>query len=207
MLFTDSKYVLRSSGISRKSGALIVRYSQNKEWISFVFYCLENPSIAQNFGTTGLIQVVFLSKMCLSKWAMHSCMQSNRKLKMFDFRPISLDRITYYYFTVPYFLWHQCLFVSLLVVRFWWLIKKTNHNKQTSNILHNSDRPQIIQYIVWWRWWYRKVNCVSYLDTGLHMYLPFKSRCNIPLRFWLQPSAQNGICSMEMIKEADYVPS
>ncbi len=32
-------YVLRSSGISRKSGALTVRYNQKKEWISFVFYC------------------------------------------------------------------------------------------------------------------------------------------------------------------------
>ena len=41
-----SQYVLRSSGISRMSGALNVRYSQKKECISFVFYCFENLSIA-----------------------------------------------------------------------------------------------------------------------------------------------------------------
>ena len=46
------------------SGALIVRYSKNKQCISFVFYCFDNLSIAQNFGTTGPIQV--FSKMYLS---------------------------------------------------------------------------------------------------------------------------------------------
>ncbi len=54
-----SPYVLRSSGISQKSAALIVRYSQKKKWISSVFYCSENPSIAHNLGTTGPIQVGF----------------------------------------------------------------------------------------------------------------------------------------------------
>ncbi len=39
-------FVLRSSMISLKSGALIVRYSQKKERISFVFYCSENLSVA-----------------------------------------------------------------------------------------------------------------------------------------------------------------
>ena len=34
-------YVLRSSGISQKSEALIARYSQKKECISLVFYCFE----------------------------------------------------------------------------------------------------------------------------------------------------------------------
>ncbi len=38
--------VLRSSGVSWKSGALIVRHSQKKECISFVLYCFEKPSIA-----------------------------------------------------------------------------------------------------------------------------------------------------------------
>ena len=45
---TESANVFRSSGISRKSGTLIVRYSQKKELISFVFYCSENPSNAHN---------------------------------------------------------------------------------------------------------------------------------------------------------------
>ncbi len=35
---------------------------QKKELISFVFYCLENPSIVHNFGTTGPIQVGFWAK-------------------------------------------------------------------------------------------------------------------------------------------------
>ena len=73
--------MLWSSGISWKSGALIVRYSQKKEWISFVFYCFENPSIAQNFATTGPIGGVF-SNIYLHKWVR----QSNRKLKMSHLR-------------------------------------------------------------------------------------------------------------------------
>ncbi len=80
------------SGISWKSGALIVRYSQKKELISFVFYCLENPSIGHNLGTTGPIRVGFSAK-CTSpnehfnqivKWKCH----------MLGFRQIS-DHITY----------------------------------------------------------------------------------------------------------------
>ncbi len=56
------RYVLLFSGISRKSASLIVRYSQKKEEISFVFHCSENPSIAYNFETTGPIQVAFSAK-------------------------------------------------------------------------------------------------------------------------------------------------
>ena len=56
------KYVLRSSGISRQSKGLIVRYSQKKELISFVFYCFENSSIAHSVGTTSPIQVGFSAK-------------------------------------------------------------------------------------------------------------------------------------------------
>ena len=39
-----------------ESGALIVRYRQKKEFVSFVlynYYCSENHSIAHNLGTTG----------------------------------------------------------------------------------------------------------------------------------------------------------
>ena len=54
-----STYALRSSRISRKSAALIVRYSQKKECISFVLYCF-------NFGTTGPIQVGFSALKCTS---------------------------------------------------------------------------------------------------------------------------------------------
>ncbi len=85
-------YVLLSSRISRKSGALIVRYSQKKECVSFVFYCFENPSIA-NFGTTGLIQVGFSAK-CTSPNENFNQVE-NWKCHMFDFRLIPLDRIIY----------------------------------------------------------------------------------------------------------------
>ncbi len=45
--------MLWSSGIRWKSGTLILkRNSQKKEWISIVYYCLENRSIAHNFWTT-----------------------------------------------------------------------------------------------------------------------------------------------------------
>ncbi len=87
-------YVLRSSGINRKSAALIVRYSQKKKWISIVIYCSENPSIAHNLGTTEPIQVVFKQK-CIS--LNEDLIQLNRKLKMshFNFWLIPLDCITY----------------------------------------------------------------------------------------------------------------
>ncbi len=57
------KYVLWSSGIIRKLGALIMKYmySQKKEWISIVFYCFEHPPIAHNFGTFP-IQLGFSAK-------------------------------------------------------------------------------------------------------------------------------------------------
>ncbi len=82
-------YVLRSSGISRKSVALIVRYRQKKECISFVFYCFENLSIAIHWSNSGGV----FSKMHLSSWGL----QSNRKLKMslVWLRLLPLDRITY----------------------------------------------------------------------------------------------------------------
>ena len=149
--------MLQSSGISQKSAALIVRYSQKKEWISFVFYCFENPSIAHNFGTTGQTQVGFsvkctssnkkvdfqnyptgltclverhcftsylrcivrltddltvLDKHLSPKWAL----QSNKKLNiMFDFRLISLDRITYY--SAMLFHWHNnCIMLLYCLV-------------------------------------------------------------------------------------------
>ena len=39
-----------------------MRYSQKKEWISFVFCCFQNPSSARNLETTGLMQVGFSVK-------------------------------------------------------------------------------------------------------------------------------------------------
>ncbi len=83
-------YLLWSSGASLKWGALIhvVRYSQNKEWMSFVFYCFENPSIAHNLGTTGPIQVGFSAK-CTSLNKHFNQMRTENVT--FDFRLISLD--------------------------------------------------------------------------------------------------------------------
>ena len=86
------KYVLRSSRISLKSGALIVRYSQKEGHISFVSYCSDNLSI-YNFGTTGLIQVRFSAK-CNSPNENFNEIE-NWKCHMFDFWLIPLDCITY----------------------------------------------------------------------------------------------------------------
>ena len=43
--WTSNGRALRSSGIWLKSRAVIVRYSQKKAWISFVFYCFINIMI------------------------------------------------------------------------------------------------------------------------------------------------------------------
>ena len=93
VLFGWVTYVLPSSRISLKSGALILRYSQKKEWISFIFYCFENPLIAHDFGTTDPIQVGFSAK-CTSPNE-HFNQIENWKCHIFDFRLISLDHITY----------------------------------------------------------------------------------------------------------------
>ena len=82
----NNSYVLRSSGLSWKSGALFVRFSLKKERISFVFCCFENLSIAHNFGTTGPIQVGFSAK-CTSPKI------ENYKCPIFNFRLISLDHM------------------------------------------------------------------------------------------------------------------
>ncbi len=86
-----SSYVLQFSGISKKSAALIVRYSQKKEWISIVFYY---PSIPHNLWNTGPIHVGFSAK-CTSLNQDFNQIE-NWKCHMFDFRPIPLDRITYF---------------------------------------------------------------------------------------------------------------
>ena len=58
--------VLHSSGISRKLGAMTVRYSGKKECVSFVFYCFENLSIAGTLESlVRFIQVGFSTK-CIS---------------------------------------------------------------------------------------------------------------------------------------------
>ena len=84
--------ILRSSGISRKAAALIVRYSQKKKLISIVFYCSGNHSIAHNLGTTGPIQVGFSAKHTSPNEDFNQI--ENRKWHMFDFRLIPLDRFT-----------------------------------------------------------------------------------------------------------------
>ncbi len=84
--------VLRSRRISRKSAALIMRYSQKKNWISIVFYCSENYSIAHKLGTTGPIQVGVSAK-CISPNE-HFNQIENWKCHMCEFWLISLDHIT-----------------------------------------------------------------------------------------------------------------
>ncbi len=84
--------VLRSSRISQKSAALTVRYGQKKECISFVFYCLENLSIAITLQPLVRFQVEFSAK-CTSPNEDFNQVE-NWKCHMFDFRLVLLDRIT-----------------------------------------------------------------------------------------------------------------
>ena len=54
-----TKYVMRSSKISWNSQILFLRYSQTKLIVSFVSYCLFNPSTVCIFGTNNSIPVGF----------------------------------------------------------------------------------------------------------------------------------------------------
>ncbi len=85
-------YLLGSSGISPKLGTFIVRYSQQKALIPFVYYCFENASFVQIFRTTGPI-LVGVSANCISLNE-HLNQIENWKCHMFNFRLISLDHIT-----------------------------------------------------------------------------------------------------------------
>ena len=80
--------------ISRESasGSLILMYSQKKESISFVFYCFENP----------LLAITLAPLVRFRRGLSTQCTSSNEHLNQietedvtFDFRLISLDRITY----------------------------------------------------------------------------------------------------------------
>ncbi len=85
--------LLRSSGISRKSGTLIFRYNQKKECISFVFYCFDNLSI-----------VITLEPLVRSGWSFQQNVPllmrtSNRKMKMSHVRlPTDSPRSHHKYF-------------------------------------------------------------------------------------------------------------
>ena len=106
--------MLWSSGISQKSEGLIVRCSQKKEQISFVFYRSENPSIAHNFGITGPIQVGVSAK-CTSP-NKHFNQIENWKCHMFDFRLISL--ITSHYFVQNVFFYSSSIHRHSHIKRF-----------------------------------------------------------------------------------------
>ncbi len=85
--------MLQSSRIIQNLEALIVKYSQKKEYmISFVFYCFENLSIA-----------ITLEPLVQFRWGfqlnvpllLRTNQTENWKCHIFDFRLIPLDRITY----------------------------------------------------------------------------------------------------------------
>ena len=85
--FSSRMYVLQSSRISRKSGAMIMICSRKGMcfcillfWESFNWY---------NFGTTGSIQVGFSAKCTSPIWTI----QSNRKLKTLFMSP-AYNRLT-----------------------------------------------------------------------------------------------------------------
>ena len=89
--------MLGSSGVIRKSRALIVRYSQKKEIYFFCFLLFWESSNCYNFVTTGPIQVGFSANVPLFNEYFNQI--ENWKCHMFDFRLISLDRITNVYLT------------------------------------------------------------------------------------------------------------
>ncbi len=88
-------YVLRSSGISQKSGALMVTYSQKKKCIYLVFYCFDNLSIAITLEPLIQFRWVFSTK-CTSPNEDFNEIE-NWKCHMFNFWLIPLDHITYHY--------------------------------------------------------------------------------------------------------------
>ncbi len=106
-------HVLWSSGISRKLGESIVRYSQKEELMNFVFvfYCFENSSIAHNFGNTGPIQVGFSAK-CTSPKE-HFNQIENWKCHMFDFRQISLLFVCFVLFLILFTIKPFILYVKI----------------------------------------------------------------------------------------------
>ena len=88
--------MLRSSGINRQSGTLIVRIARKKN--GFLLFCyFENLSIAHNFGTTDLILIGFSAK-CISSNGLFNQIE-NWKWHMFHFRLIPQDYITYLFLT------------------------------------------------------------------------------------------------------------
>ena len=93
--------MLWSSGISRKSGLLIVRYSQKE--MHLFSCCFENSSIAHNFGITGPIQVGFSAKFTFRNE--HFQQIQNWNCNLFDFRLISLDCITFLKHTEYSIIW------------------------------------------------------------------------------------------------------
>ena len=84
--------VMWSSKMSGNSQILFLRYSQTKQIISFVSYCLSNPSTVCIFGTNCPKSMGF----CQIK-AFNTLIENAKKRKkiiFFDFRLILLDRIT-----------------------------------------------------------------------------------------------------------------
>ncbi len=84
----DPIYVLQSSRISRKLGALIVRYSQEREWTSIVW---------EPFNCSELWNLLSSSDGVCSKIPLQmNTSIKNCKCHTFNFRMISLDRIPYF---------------------------------------------------------------------------------------------------------------
>ena len=91
--FFCNKYVMWLSKKSRNSQMLFLRYSQTKPIVSFVLYCLFNPSTACIFRTSCPISVRFSPNSNLNNTLIENA--EKPKIIFFDFRLILLDRITY----------------------------------------------------------------------------------------------------------------
>ncbi len=134
-------YVLRSRGISWKLTALIMRYSQKKERIYFVFYCFENLSIAITLKPLVCSEV-------FSKWTSPDedfKQIENWKCHMFNFQLNLLDHITYvrrYLFSSSVRMKHINPKAIVLLTYVWyhntkvipvWIIHLISHKKYLQN--------------------------------------------------------------------------
>ena len=80
--------------MSRKSQILFLKYSQTKLIVSFVSYCLFNPSTVCMFGTNCPISVGFSQNYSLNNTLIEN-VKKKKKILFFNFRLILLDPITY----------------------------------------------------------------------------------------------------------------
>ena len=92
ILWCHVTFVMWSSKMSRNSQILFLRYNQTKLIVSFVSYCLFNPSTVCIYENNYPISVRF-SPTIPKQYPNRKCQKT--KIIVFDFRLSLLDRITF----------------------------------------------------------------------------------------------------------------